>query len=204
MAKPASSVAKAVSSRARSLGRYLQRVEALHASGSLSLSDVERAYSGVMLEFYAFVERSIEELFLGLLRGRLVSSNKSVRPLIKVKSDLTARAIVQGGRPYVDWLPYKDYTLRRAEAFFSSGRPFSLLERSDIDAFEDAALIRNALAHQSASALRRFGYGLVVGRSLPPREHRPAPYLRGQHTIGQTRMNYMLARLANIMTKLCT
>ena len=203
MARLATSVAKEVSSRAQLLGSYLRKVEALHASGNLPRLDVERAYGGVFLEFHAFVERSIEELFLGLLRGRLQSSYKSVKPLVKVKSDRTARAIVQGGRSYVDWLPYKQHTLPRAQAFFSSGKPFSWLRESEIEAFEDAALIRNALAHQSASALRKFGNELVVGRALPPREYRPAPYLRGLHTIGQTRMDYMLARLANVMTKLC-
>ena len=203
MVKPASSVANGVLSRARSLRHYLRKMEALHASEHLSQTDVERAYGGGFLEFHAFIEMSIEALFLGLLRGRLVSSGNSVRPLVAARSDRTARAIVLAERPFVDWLPYKRYTLPRAKAFFSSGKPFSTLENIEIEAFEDSALIRNALAHQSASAIRKFRIKLVVGIALPPREHRPAPYLRGEHTVGQTRMDYRLARLTSVMTKLC-
>ena len=203
MPKPSSRVAKDVASRARGLQWYLRRVESLHTSNSLSKKDVERIYGGSFLEFHAFLELSIEGLFIGLLKGRLLSSHSSVRPLVTVKSNAAASAIVRGDRPYVDWLPYDRYTKRRAKAFFSGGRPFTFLDRPDISAFDDACLIRNALAHQSGTALRRFRENLVEGKNLPRDERHPTAYLRGFHTIGQTRMVYMLGVLVQVMRKLC-
>jgi len=122
---------------------YLNKMEALHASGNVSGIDVERAYGGGFLEFHAFVENSIESLFLGLLRGRLKSSDSSVRPLVRIDSDQIARRLVQAGRPYVDWMPYKEQTKRRSKYFFSSGKPFTNLDDNDLEAFRHAALIRN-------------------------------------------------------------
>jgi hypothetical protein len=204
MARPSSSVAQKVTARAKSLSALLRKMDELRKDGRISELDLERVYGATALEFHAFIERSIEELFLGLLRERLTSSDGSIKPLVSVPSDRTARAIVQGGRAYVDWLPYNFYTMPRAKAYFASGKPFSRLEKSDVDALADFSLIRNALAHQSNSAIRSFQKGLVEGKNLPISEHRPAAYLRGTHTLGQSRMNHLLARLAAVMNKLCS
>ena len=203
MPRPSSVIADDVASRARGLDLFLQRIERLHRERKLSKGDVERAYSGGFLEFYAFAERSLERLFLGLLRGRFTSTHAGVRSLITVNSDAVAYAIVTGDRSYADWLPYGRYTAKRAGAYFSAGRPFSVLDKIDVGAFERAGLIRNALAHQSGSANRLFEEKMITGKSLPPDQRRPTAYLRGVHTIGQTRMNFMLSDVAVTFRKLC-
>jgi len=166
--------------------------------------DVERAYAGAALEFHAYAERAVERLFVGLLRGSLNPSSAAIRPLIEVQSAATAHSVVSSERAYVDWLPYKRFTVRRARAFFSGGRPFTGLENADISAFDDMSIVRNAIAHQSASALRQFKQRFVLGKSLPPHQQRPAGYLRGRHTIGQTRMNHLLSRVVLTITKLAS
>ena len=171
MPRPSSVIADDVASRARGLDLFLQRIERLHRERKLSKGDVERAYSGGFLEFYAFAERSLERLFLGLLRGRFTSTHAGVRSLITVNSDAVAYAIVTGDRSYADWLPYGRYTAKRAGAYFSAGRPFSVLDKIDVGAFERAGLIRNALAHQSGSANRLFEEKMITGKS-------PRHYLR--------------------------
>jgi hypothetical protein len=203
MPRSSSVIGDEIASRARGLDLFLQRTERLHRERRLSRGDVERAYSGGFLEFYAYAERSLERLFLGLLRGRLTSPHRGVRPLIMVNSDVIASAIVTGDRAYADWLPYGRYTAKRAEAYFSGGRPFSLLDKVDLGAFERAGVVRNALAHQSGSANRIFEDKMVIGKSLPPDQRRPAGYLRGIHTIGQTRMNFMLSDVSLAFRKLC-
>jgi hypothetical protein len=37
---------------------------------------------------------------------------------------------------------------------------------------------------------------------LPPSEHHPQRYLRGYHSAGQTRMEYLMARAANAIGEL--
>lgn len=202
-AAPSESIAKEISSKARGLDLFLARAERSRIDGMLSSSDVERIYAGAFLEIHAFVERSIERLFVGLLRGRLKSSAPGVKPLINVNSDRVAYAVVSSERAYSDWLPYQRFTIRRAKSFFSSGKPFTLLENADTAVFEDSLIIRNAIAHQSSSALRAFRSRLVEGKSLPPREQKPSGYLRGIHTIGQTRMENHVGRLVIAMNKLC-
>lgn len=203
MPRSTASVADEVTSRARGVDLFLRRIERLHADHRLPRRDVERAYAGGFLEFYAFAERAIERLFIGLLRGRLVSPHAKVRALIAVESDSVAASVVTGDRSYVDWFPYARYTIKRAEAFFSSGRPFSVLDKAEASAFERAAIVRNALAHQSASAIRQFKERMVADKTLPPDQRRPSGYLRGFHAVGQTRMNLILAEVATTFRKLC-
>ena len=177
--------------------------EQLLAAAQIPLRDVERAYSGGFLEFHAFLERSIENLFVSLLRRRLTHSSARVRPLIAVNSDIVAHRIVAGERRYADWLPFGRLTIKRAEAFFSSGLPFSALENTDQSSFDELSTVRNALAHHSAASVRAFRSRFIEGKFIAPAEHRPAAYLRGLHTVGQTRMNYLLSRAVVTMNKLC-
>lgn len=156
------------------------------------MRDAERAYSGALLEFFAYYERAIEELFLGLIDGRVVSGRASVRPLASVTSPAVARKLVFGGRSYADWLPYDDHLKRRAKLFFAKGDPFTRISETDRRALGEFVIVRNALAHQSRAALKLFEQRVIGGRPLPPREQKPEGYLRGIHTAGQTRMNLLL------------
>ena len=76
------------------------------------------------------------------------------------------------------------------------------LEGPDRKVFERMSLVRNAIAHDSAYALKQFQREFVDGRSLPPEHHRPAGYLRGQHAIGQTRLEYLFAEAVNVLRRL--
>ena len=202
MPRSSSVISSNVYSRAKGLDQYLKKIERLRTAHQLSNTDAERAYTGGFLEFHAFIERQIERLFVGLLLGALRSSDPTVRARINVLSYAVAYNVIKGERTYVDWLPYERYTLRRAKAFFTGGRPFDRLDGNDIQILKGNAIIRNALAHQSATSLRQFKKRFVNNRNLPPSQHRPSGYLRGIHTIGQTRMNFHLAQTALVIAKL--
>ncbi len=202
MPRPASTVAAEVASRAHGLQLYLSRIERSHTAGHLPLTDVERAYSGAFLEFHAYTERSIQRLFLGLLRGRLVSEDPDVRPLVTIQSDAVAAQIVRGDRSYADWLPFDRYTLKRSKAFFARGSPFSRIDENTRSVLEDSCVLRNAIAHQSSAALRKFRKRFVQNKHLPPRQRRPQGYLRGTHTVGLTRINFLMWRVCAVMRKL--
>ena len=203
MAKSAKTIFDRVVSRSRGLDLYVKKMERLYRGGSISRVDIERVYAGSFILFYTVVERAIESLFIGLLTGRLVSDDSSVRPLIRVNSDRVAHAVVRGGRSYVDWLPYEQHTKRRAEAFFSQGKPFANLDRSDIRAYESISTVRNALAHESSSAMRKFHRDFTENKVLPPEQRRPAGYLRGQHAMGQTRLNLLFSEAVLSIRNLC-
>ena len=203
MPKPSSVVAAEVARRARDIDRYLRRLDRLTAQRAFAERDAERAYTGGFLEFHAYFEQALQRLFLGLLVERFQSSDKRVRPRIRVSSDRVAMDIVAGGtRPYVDWLPYDSYTLPRAKAFFAGGRPFDRLGTGYLNDLKQGTVIRNALAHRSSSAKRRFEKILLNTKNLPPNQCRPSGYLRGTHARGQSRMNYHLSSWVRVMVEL--
>ena len=202
MPKSAMTVANEVAKHARSLDRHLRKLENLNLKSSFTQAEIEKTYAGNLLLFYAFVERSLERLFVGLLRNRFVSDHSNIKPLIQVNSDKVAHAIIRSGRPYADWLPY-DHTKKRAEAFFSQGKPFTTLTSNELRPYRELGIIRNALAHQSSSSKKRFETQIIGDKPLPSEQQRPAGYLRGNHTIGQSRINHLFSEVVWTMNILC-
>lgn len=129
-------------------------------------------------------------------------ANPPTNPLVEVKSDAVAHAIVRGERSYVDWLPI-DLTIKRANSFFSVGHAFGRLESSDKRKLQRLTLIRNAIAHDSAHAMRVFRKELVEGLGLPPAQHRPGGFLRGQHAGPQRRVEFHMTESIAVVRKLC-
>ena len=202
MSNPAMTVANDVASRAKSFDRHLKKLECLNLKGLITQRDIEKTYAGNLLLFYAFLELSLERLFVGLLCNGFVSGHSNIRPLVQVKSYKVAHSIIRGSRPYADWLPYQ-HTQERAKAFFSRGKPFTSLESNQLRPYEDLRIIRNALAHQSKSAKTRFETRIIGDRPLPPEQRSPAGYLRGNHTIGQSRINHLFTEVVLTMNILC-
>ena len=190
-----------VATRAKGLLQHVGRLEGAYRAGHVSLRDVEWMYGGSLLYFFAFAERSIERLFYGLLTGQLAASQRNVKPAITVRSRQVAVRIVTGGRPFVDWLPYK-WTQERAADFFAGGRPFSNLTPSDKEAFHRLTVIRNALAHESKEALTKYEASCIDHRGIVPSQRRPNPYLRGLHSAQQTRLDYLMSDVVGIIRRL--
>lgn len=203
MVQPASRVADEVVSRSRGLDHHVSRAEVAHATGSLTATDLERIYAGSFITYITFVERSIERVFLGLLMGRFSTTHQGVRALVSIDSERVARAVVNGGRAYVDWFPFEQHTKPRANAFFSRGLPFADLPSSDRTVLKRSHAIRNAIAHESSAALRNFRSECVDDLGLPPAQQRPAGYLRGHHGVGQTRLQFQMAECNAVMRRLC-
>jgi hypothetical protein len=199
--RPASSLAADVAQRARGATGYVGRLERLYQAGELSRQDMHRSYGGAYLSFFTLFERSLENLFLGLLMGRLTCS-QATRSLVEVRSDVVARRLVAGGRSYADWLPF-DHTITRAETFLSGGRPFTDVSSVDRNALKRAHYIRNAVAHESNHSLRQFQRHVIGQQFVPVHELRPAPYLRGAHAAGQSRLDFVLAELVFVFDRMC-
>jgi hypothetical protein len=203
VADPANRIANEVATRGRGLTLYVGRLEKLHTRRELSRVDLHRAYAGAYLFFYTYLERSLERLFLGIMMNRYDFHQPGIRSLVSVRSDVVARSILSGERSYADWIPY-DLTRKRAKAFLSGGLPFTSLGKPDQRVFARLSLIRNAIAHESTHALKQFRAEFTDGKSLPPEQRTPAGYLRGQHAVGQTRLEYSFAEAVGVLGRLCT
>jgi hypothetical protein len=204
----ATELAERLAREARSLEVYVGRVDALVRAGRMPKIDLDRAYAAGYMLFYTSVERTLEQLFVGLLTGKVTLSQSKVKPVVIAPNAPKALRLVLGDRTYVDWLPYERHTKRRAQALFADGKPFTSLAKQDRVFLERMSVLRNALAHRSDHSLRQFNREFIdnnpVPGGLPPAQHKPIGYLRGQHAANQSRLSYQLAEAAAIVRRLCT
>jgi hypothetical protein len=110
-----------------------------------------------------------------------------------------------GGRAFVDWLPY-NFTDKRAAAFFRGGYPFSNLVKADSKLLDRIILVRNAVAHQSRAARRRFEEEVIGTAPVLPIERTPGGYLRTVFRVApdQTRYEDIANTCAMLARKLCS
>jgi hypothetical protein len=192
-------------SRGLLLEKTRSKMETLLSAGHVALADLEQVYVGLYLDIFTEFETTIENLFLGLLTGSLYSRTYSIKRQAKIQPVSMTRQVIFMGRPYLDWLPYRDQTIPRAKNYFDDGKPFTLLTNSQELNLNDYCTIRNALAHKSDSAKIKF-QKLISGLPLLPHEKSPAGYLRSRpySTSRQTQYEIAVLELANIVKVLCS
>lgn len=203
--RPSSSLSDRLTSTLRQINKSAQRVDQLRAARAITRTDHERLYEALFLRGFTSFEAFIEELFVGLMLtdAGVRSTQTNVNPRVVVRTHAVARQLINNGRPYVDWLPYKA-TLDRAEMFFTGGRPFSLVTDSDIDLLRRTGHLRNAISHKSRHSRSQFERQVLASQKLMPRERTPAGYLASRPNIGQTRLEVLLAsfdRIARTLTR---
>lgn len=204
MPKRTSGLAKSFSKKLALLETTRARAEALLLEGRLSVDDVELVYAGLFLDAFTEFETSVELLFLGLFSGTHKSSLPTVRRIFRVVPITKASEVVFGGKAYLDWLPFHEYTIKRAQRFLHDGKPFSLLDDSEKEILRKYHLLRNAVAHKSTSAKDKFE-AVIRNPALTPREKTPKGYLRVLPTGpgGLTQYQIAIVELRAIATKLC-
>ena len=181
------------------------KAERLFQEGYLVRRDIELVYAGLYLDAMTSFENFIEDLFIRLLVGTTTHPCRSVVPKIVFKSTVICRNVVYGGRPYVDWFPYKQ-TQDRAEMFFQKGLPFTALNNSDKSRLTQMLCIRNAIAHKSRHAVTRFNRVVINERPLLSQEKTPVGYLRTNYTTSppQTQYEVIRSNIVAIAQELCT
>lgn len=178
-------------------------METLASNHSIPVSDLKYVYAGAFISFMTETEQRIQELFMGLVMQRIAHPRLSIRPLVAIRSESVLRKVLIGERSFADWLPYDTTTRKRTKAFLSSGEPFRSLSGPHRKSLERASVLRNAIAHQSGSARRRFIETFVEGKALPVSEQNPAGYLRGYHAPGQRRINLIFSEVTQAIGSLC-
>lgn len=179
------------------------KMEKLYSTHQINTSDIEHVYAGLFMELFTDFEALLEELFFGLLNGKLFTR---VYPVVK-KANINPKSeiknIVFGGKAYVNWLPYKEHTLPRAKLYINSGEPFSRLTNPDIIKITNYHVIRNAIAHKSENSLDKFN-SIIAALPLLPNEKTPTGYLRSNpHVAGQTQFEIAAIELKTLTNTLC-
>ena len=184
------------------LDRIRDKQESSFLRHQIGIRDIEEVYGAIFLNAIASFEGYLEELFLGLLVGRIRKSHCNVR--IKIQSDLVAREVIFRDKRYVNWLPYRN-TKEVAEIFFTGGRPFTLLVQDEEEHLNKCSCIRNAIAHQSRHAIDLFKSEILKGLTLGPRDRRPKSLLRCQFSLNPPTNYYQqyVGKIFAIANKIC-
>jgi hypothetical protein len=187
------------------LDKTRRKMEALLKRGVIVRRDIEQVYEGLFISSTTSLENWIENVFIGLIVGRIEHPSSLVVPRVSIKSDHIAREVTFGGRSYLDWLPYKKYTVKRAEAFFRNGLPFTNLDKRDIKQLELLFTVRNAIAHKSSYSIALFEREVIGSIPLTQQERKPAGFLRSVFRItpSQTRYENLITEMVSIVKKLC-
>lgn len=173
-------------------------------AGSINSEDITQAYAGLYLDLFTHFENLIEEIFMGLLVGKVAHNNPAIAVRkLKITPPTEAENVILGGNDYVKWLPFEN-TINRAEIYFSSN-PFAALSvqpyKNELTNF---IKIRNAIAHKSKSALNKFNL-IIANLVLLPVERTPYGYLmyRPAGATGATQFENILNRLTVFAHTMC-
>lgn len=188
----------------RVLENTRKKQEALLSNGQLVRRDIEEVYAALFLGLVVSFEGLIEELFIGLLSGKVRSRRPKVNVRVKTQSDRVAREVVLQGRKFFDWLPY-ERTINIANVFFTGGRPFTLITQNEQNHIDKCLTIRHAIAHQSRHAVNKFKKEVLENLPLTPRDKRPKSFLRAQFSANPPTIYYeqLVSELFKIASKLC-
>lgn len=189
--------------RTKSIENTRNKMESLLSNGSINLHDIEHLYAGLYLELFTEFESLLENLFFGLYNGSFFSKNYTIIRKSKISPILEIQPIVYGGKSYLNWLPYKDNTLKRAKLYFNNGEPFNQLSKNEIMAISNYHVIRNAIAHKSPYSINQFNI-IISGLPLLTREKTPTGYLRSKPSgSGQNQFQIAVTELKLYAYKLC-
>jgi hypothetical protein len=170
------------SSHLNYIDKTRKKADSLYSANKLSLRDIGIIYRGLFLDAATSFEKYLEDLFIGLLCNTVTHPSHRVKPKVNFRNTRVCRHVLRGERSYVDWLPYDKATDKRAKAYFSNGSPFCDLPKEHRRTLETIGYIRNALAHQSKYALKRFELEVTDGLILLPAEKTPVGFLRSTYT----------------------
>lgn len=173
-------------------------MEALGAQSLLPSADLSVVYEGLFLEGVTAFEKFLETLFTATVMGELDFPATRVKARIEIRSPSVLRSIVKADRKFVDWLPYV-HTQRRANLYLRKGRPFSDLTDPQTSLVQRVVWTRNAIAHDSKEARRKFEANVLASTPLLSREKSPGGFLRSApRGPGSTQFQIMMNELERI------
>lgn len=189
----------------RSFTRQIDQLERLtdqalvqRKKNNLTIMSVDALFTSAFLSMHLRFELFLENLFYSCITGN--SQISDCRPHLIFANRTQAENIFFGGVPFPVWMPYKTGVEPIANRAFADGGPFSRLDKQpDEQLFlKQLSDIRNAIAHQSSSALKKVEH---LTSQMRPRRRTPAGYLQNSAQ-GQTQYSIYASSLMVIASAL--
>lgn len=207
MATPTTDLAQDFFAKLNTLEHTRSKMEQLFNQNLIEVHDIERVYSGLVLESFTAFEGLLEDLFLGLLTGTHISPQVKLKVTIQPESAIYELLVGLGKGNYLDWMPYKEVVEPRAKLFFEDGKPFTGLDTLK-GSLRELYIIRNVIAHQSKFSMEKFEETFIQSKILSQNEKTPLGFLRGRHIVSgnktkMTRYEHYIIQLKAIAQYLC-
>jgi hypothetical protein len=178
----------------RRVSRYQSccvRIEDAFDKNKLQVSDVELVYCSSFLsvccQWESFLEEVLYEVTCGEESRRLGNQRYiTVRNRPKLQELLLFQR-----RDYLS-LPNLKQAQDITALFVKNGRPISAVSEPNRTFLEQAVRIRNAIAHESSFAKKKFREGVPGVRSLPTTKRTPGAFLRHEFRQAPAQRRYEL------------
>lgn len=165
------------------------RIEEVYREGKLRVTDVELVYSSSFLSVCSQWEALLEEILYEAVCGE-----KSTRSGIVRYAEFRSRQKLRE----VLLFPTRSFlsipSLRRAEElaelFVKEGRPISAVSETNRSRLAEAVKIRNAIAHESDFARKKFRESVPGVNALPRSKRLPGAFLRHQFRQNPSQRRY--------------
>lgn len=187
--EPIEAVSKSFQRHIDRLANCARRLEMLLDNHEVSVTDVELVYMSAFLSVYARWESFMEDTIIEASCGRGSGSQANIRHVSFRSHAVLRRLLLYLDKDYIP-LPSLKHGIELASILVKQGRPLSQISESNRTHIQQAAWIRNAIAHQSDHSLRIFRDKVPGVTSLPQRSRRPGPFLRTVFRTSPTQRRY--------------
>jgi hypothetical protein len=167
------------------------RMEEMVVRNAIRLTDAELLYGSTFLSVCSRWESLLILSLAECVCGSATRAQQRRRLVTVSTREALHNLLLYPGRNYVSLPAYKE-ALKLGGLFLQDGRPFSAVSESSRTYLEQAAVIRNAIAHESDHAISRFRRSVPGIESLPLNRRRPASYLRHQFRRSPDQRRYEL------------
>jgi hypothetical protein len=194
--------ASAYQARISRLLDCLIRVERARDQRDLNSLDVDLLYESTFLTAVALFEVMLEDILVEAVCGPRGTRRGSF-PLVTARSRDRFRTVLRQGRAYNDFMPF-NRAIDLATYYVNGAMPFSAVTASDRTLLSEISWTRNAIAHRSEAASKKFRESVPGVASLLRNRQRPGPFLRFQFRANpnQTRSDLYLGALGRISSEI--
>ena len=165
------------------------RIENQFAKGRIRITDVEQIYSGCFLSVHSRWETFLEEtLYETVCGGKERDFRKGKKMVFRNRKDFRSTLEYVHG-PYLS-IGAVERAIKLAEVFVQNGRPISAISELNRTRITEGVRIRNAIAHDSRDARRKFREKVPGVAQLPKNRRVPGAFLRHSFRRNPSQMRY--------------
>ena len=165
--------------------------------------DIDVFYEGMFLKVVTTFEAFVEELFVGLLYNKYsLPTRKKVQKVVFDNKKMAINYLLFNNK-YLNLLPYQKLS-ENHKVFYNENNPFNILTKSQKSILTDIFVIRNAMAHNSLTANKKFKDFLASKHPSLTSIDNPSNFLQSLNNPNQTMFDVYVIELNGIANAFCT